>query len=178
LARCRLLPSRLTGSALPPRRRPFGCCSSLYTGLRIAELAGLDTGDVPLSARKGTVFVREGKGGDLHLLHETRDMIRLAAALAEEVGYSGSWLLGVHLERLSGHESEVVDLYSGGMLAQTTVFEAPMYSASTRASALELRDKPEEITGRLMRKLMRGLGTEVFLSQPPFGSTDQIQHPS
>ena len=105
---------------------------------------------------------------DLHLLHETRDMIRLVAALAEDVGYSGSWLFGVQLERLAGHVSEVADPYSGGILARANVFEAPGYSASTRASALEIRDKPGAITGRLMRKLLRGLGTEVFLSQPPF----------
>jgi integrase/recombinase XerC len=34
----------------------------LYTGLRLAELAALDTSDVKLSARKGVVIVRSGKG--------------------------------------------------------------------------------------------------------------------
>jgi integrase/recombinase XerC len=33
-----------------------------YTGLRIGECAALDQGDVFLSARKGTVIVRQGKG--------------------------------------------------------------------------------------------------------------------
>lgn len=33
----------------------------LYTGLRLAELVALDTGDVKLSARKGVVIVRSGK---------------------------------------------------------------------------------------------------------------------
>jgi integrase/recombinase XerC len=35
-----------------------------YSGVRVDELVSLDTGDVPLSARKGKVIVREGKGGD------------------------------------------------------------------------------------------------------------------
>jgi integrase/recombinase XerC len=35
-----------------------------YSGLRISELAALDLDDVPLSARKGRVMVRAGKGGD------------------------------------------------------------------------------------------------------------------
>lgn len=35
-----------------------------YSGVRVDELASLDEGDVPLSARKGKVIVREGKGGD------------------------------------------------------------------------------------------------------------------
>jgi site-specific recombinase XerD len=34
----------------------------LYTGLRLAELVALDTGDVKTSARKGIVVVRSGKG--------------------------------------------------------------------------------------------------------------------
>jgi site-specific recombinase XerC len=35
-----------------------------YSGVRVDELVSLDEGDVPLSARKGKVIVREGKGGD------------------------------------------------------------------------------------------------------------------
>ena len=35
-----------------------------YSGVRVDELVSLDDGDVPLSARKGKVIVREGKGGD------------------------------------------------------------------------------------------------------------------
>src|ERR1039457_4813518 len=34
-----------------------------YTGLRVSELTALDVDDVPLSARKGKVIVRSGKGG-------------------------------------------------------------------------------------------------------------------
>jgi integrase/recombinase XerC len=34
----------------------------LYTGLRLAELVALDVGDVRISARKGLVVVRSGKG--------------------------------------------------------------------------------------------------------------------
>ncbi len=35
-----------------------------YSGVRVDELVSLDEDDVPLSARKGKVIVREGKGGD------------------------------------------------------------------------------------------------------------------
>lgn len=35
-----------------------------YSGVRVEELVSLDEDDVPLSARKGKVIVREGKGGD------------------------------------------------------------------------------------------------------------------
>ncbi|WP_436759308.1 tyrosine-type recombinase/integrase [Streptosporangium sp. V21-05] len=37
--------------------------TGFYAGLRIAELAALDMDDVHLSARKGTLIVRYGKGG-------------------------------------------------------------------------------------------------------------------
>jgi site-specific recombinase XerC len=33
-----------------------------YTGLRVGELAALDTDDVAVSARKGLITVRSGKG--------------------------------------------------------------------------------------------------------------------
>ncbi len=35
-----------------------------YSGVRVDELVSLDEDDVPLSARKGKIIVREGKGGD------------------------------------------------------------------------------------------------------------------
>lgn len=93
---------------------------------------------------------------EVELLHETRDMIRLLAALSDDVGYAGSWLLGVQLNRLSGHVSQLADPFVDGRPAPAVPFEASDYSASTRASALELRNKPEAIVARLMRKLLRG----------------------
>ena len=106
---------------------------------------------------------------ELELLYETRDMVRLVAALSDDVGYVGSWLLGVQLDLLSGAVSQLADSFVGGELAPAETFEASGYSASTRAFGLELRNNPEAITGRLMRRLLRGLGTEWLLSRPPFG---------
>lgn len=46
-----------------PSRRDQAVASLLfYTGLRVGECATLDQGDVLVSARKGTVVVRQGKG--------------------------------------------------------------------------------------------------------------------
>jgi site-specific recombinase XerD len=39
-------------------------CLLFYSGLRVSELVALDVEDVPLSARKGKVLVRAGKGED------------------------------------------------------------------------------------------------------------------
>jgi hypothetical protein len=105
---------------------------------------------------------------DIQLLHETRDMIRLVSALSDEVGYTGSWLFGVQLDRLDGCSSQLADPYVGGPGTPSGVFQAPGYVQSTRASALEVRAQPSAITVRLMQGLLRELGTEVFVSQPPF----------
>jgi len=53
-----------------------------FTGLRVSELVGLDTSDVALSARKGRVTVRSGKG----------DAYREVALNAEVRGALEEWL--------------------------------------------------------------------------------------
>jgi hypothetical protein len=117
----------------------------------------------PLQAGKPIAMVFE-----VNLVHETRDMVRLVDALAEAVGYVGSWLLGVELDLPSGHVSQLTDQYMVPRFTPSDTFGAAKYRSTTRASALEVRDKPGLITARLMRKLLRGLGTEELLSQPPF----------
>ncbi|MDH3368487.1 MAG: tyrosine-type recombinase/integrase [Acidimicrobiia bacterium] len=46
----------------PSRRDGAIATMFLYTGLRLSELAGLEVGDVAVTARKGMVTVRSGKG--------------------------------------------------------------------------------------------------------------------
>jgi hypothetical protein len=105
---------------------------------------------------------------DWHLLFETRDMVQLVAALSDEVGYRGSWLLGIELDHLGGHMSQVNDPYMGGLiLAPGLVWEKADYSWATTATALAIRQEGDTITGRLLRQLLRGLGTEPLLDQLP-----------
>jgi hypothetical protein len=106
-------------------------------------------------------FVRE-----INVLFETWDMIRLVAALSEVVGYRGSWLLGVELDHLGGHMSQVTD--PGGFPGSGPVWEKASYSQATKAAALVVREQAAPLTARLLRQLLRGLGTEVLLSQAPF----------
>jgi hypothetical protein len=112
---------------------------------------------------RGPRFVREN-----NVLFETWDMIRLVAALSEAVGYRGSWLIGVELDHLGGHMSQVNDLTSGFIAGPSIVGEKARYTEATRASALQIRERAVTVTARLLRQLLRGLGTEVLLSQPPF----------
>jgi hypothetical protein len=46
--------------------------------------------------------------------------------------------------------------------------------AAMRATGLQLRSQAELITSRLLRKLLRGLGTEFLLAQSPFGQGGQL----
>ncbi|MDP9411814.1 MAG: tyrosine-type recombinase/integrase [Actinomycetota bacterium] len=62
-----------------------------YGGLRISELCGLEVEDVALSARKGRVVVRSGKGDsyrEVVLNSEVREA--LSGWLADRKGWSGS----------------------------------------------------------------------------------------
>jgi site-specific recombinase XerD len=57
----------------------------LYTGLRLAELVALDLGDVRVSARKGLVVVRSGKGGTGRRLSK-RSVDDVVRGLGENAG--------------------------------------------------------------------------------------------
>jgi hypothetical protein len=87
---------------------------------------------------------------DLNLMYQTRDVIRLVAALSDDVGYSGSWLLGVHLDQLYAHVSEVTDSY--GFPAGLGSWDGSDYTQTTRAAAVEIRENPAPIAARLMRR--------------------------
>lgn len=51
-------------------------------------------------------------------MHETHDMVRLVATLAERISYVGSWLLGVELDLPSGHVSQLTDESGVSWIAQ------------------------------------------------------------
>jgi|GEM_PF-2626269 len=116
-----------------------------------------------ISPELGPRFVRE-----INVLFETWGMIRLVAALSDLVSYRGSWLIGVELDHLGGHMSQVNDLSAGFISGSGIIWEKAGYSQVTRASALQIREKATAVTAWLLRQLLRGLGTEVLLSQAPF----------
>jgi hypothetical protein len=117
-----------------------------------------------LSVNNSVLFVR-----DLNLLFETWDMIRLIAALSDEIGYRGSWRFGVQLDHFGGHMSQVNDPAMGFVAGAGITWKAADYSRTTKATALEVGQKSTLVADRLLRQLLRGLGTEDLLNQPPFG---------
>lgn len=122
------------------------------------------SGSLPHS--QDILFVRE-----LSLMFETWDVLRLVATLSDAVGYRGSWLFGVEFVQLGGHMSQTSDPYSGFMAGSGITWDTAGYSATTKAAATEVREKPVLVVGRLLRRLMRGLGTEGLLERPPFSSS-------
>jgi len=108
------------------------------------------------------------------LLDEVVDMLYLIAALAGEVGYTGTWHIGAHLDRLRSHRSQLSDPYSGNgtWVLGGNGFDGTEYTRTTTASAAEIREKPHAVAVRLMRPLMRGLGSEAVLSNPPYLHAD------
>jgi hypothetical protein len=111
------------------------------------------------------LFIRE-----LNVLFETWDLTRLVAALSEEVGYRGGWLFGVELDHLGGHVSQTGDPSSGFISGTGITWETASYTQTVRAAASAVREHPKPIASRLLRQLLRGLGTEDLLNQLSFDS--------
>ena len=83
-----------------------------YTGLRVSELVALDMDDVPLSARKGKVIVRSGKGGNSREVPLVDPSGRAAQAEwnAERAGWPGGGTPALFLNRRGGRlSSRAVD---------------------------------------------------------------------
>lgn len=84
-----------------------------FAGLRVSELVGLDTGDVSISARKGRVIIRSGKGGayrEVALNAEVREALEGWFAERAEFPDAGSSALFVNRRggRLSSRSVDLI----------------------------------------------------------------------
>jgi len=79
-----------------------------YSGLRVAELVALDTDDVALSARKGTVTVRAGKNDDSRTVPLTDASAREAVSVykRERTDWAGADTAALFLNRRGGRLSD------------------------------------------------------------------------
>jgi len=80
----------LLASCVEPRETVI-VVLGVHTGLRCAELAGLEVGDVDLSGR--TVFVRRGKGGGSRVVPLSVEACQVVGRYVAELGLSGGPLL-------------------------------------------------------------------------------------
>jgi hypothetical protein len=63
--------------------------------------------------------------------------------------------------------SQVNDPVMGFVVGSGIKWKTADYSRMTKATALEVREKPRLVADRLLRQLLRGLGTEGLLDQLP-----------
>lgn len=80
-----------------------------------------------------------------------------AAEVGSRSGYHGTWVLGIHADRLRGLSSWV---HTGTFGNTAVLFDANDYREVTTASHLELVERPYAVVDRLVGRLLRGLGTE------------------
>ena len=101
------------------------------------------------------------------ILHFTRDMIRLVAALSGDAGYTGSWLLGVQLDHLYGARTRFTDAFE-----DSGTYQDHEYSSGLRVTSRQIHQQTEILADQLLRTLLRGFGTEFLLIQPPFPQSE------
>ncbi len=97
-----------------------------------------------------------------------RRLLMWASKYGEQIGYRGSWVLGVHVDGLAGLPSSFFADQFG--YRNPARFSAPVYEAVTTATTQELVGQPWAVTERLVGNLVWSLGTESqyrALLEPP-----------
>ncbi|MEV0725874.1 ATP-binding protein [Micromonospora purpureochromogenes] len=125
----------------------------------IVDLEVGDDGRLILFCGRGSDFPR---GQDQQFVLDavaalfTRGIAELAGQIGREYGYGGRWMLALGLTNLSGKmTSAALNGFGGGYVP----YSAERYIESTEAVTSELLAQPGAVTHRLIRRLMRGLGT-------------------
>lgn len=80
----------------------------------------------------------------------------IAALLAGESGYRGSWLLGIRMTKIRGLTSSSFYNSSG----QRATYDAEKFQEWTTASTIEVAASPGQVAARLTARLHRALGSE------------------
>jgi hypothetical protein len=98
---------------------------------------------------------------ETYLYDRLTDMLGLITELSDLVNYTGSWLLGIHVDQVRDRISQG----GNGQLFYTgpARYSADDYTASTRATPLQIAQTPHEVAKELLLRLFRGLGTASHL---------------
>lgn len=128
----------------------------------VLDLEISDSGRITLFAGGGSAVPRHVQG-DLQVLRESaalvlaRQVVVLAGDIGVATGYAGRWMLTLGISDTFGKFSSAGE--TALVMGRLTVpFSAPQYVQGTEAVTVELRDRPGAVTGRLMKRLLRGLG--------------------
>lgn len=86
-------------------------------------------------------------------------LVRWAKELGDRAGYHGSWVFGLHADRLRGLQSHLFrERHVFG--PEGVTYDADDYREVTTASRLEMAGQPEAVAERLVGRLTRALGTD------------------
>lgn len=104
---------------------------------------------------------------EINVVTLTRAVVSVAGRLAGSAGYGGSWLLAVGISDLRGKVSfsawrEDKEKTTWTKPAASTIwppFSATYYVQGTEAMTVELLDQPGTISRRLLRRLLRAIGS-------------------
>jgi hypothetical protein len=86
-----------------------------------------------------------------------RRLVAWATAIGDRTGWRGSWMLGVHCDRLRGRTS-AAHANSIRMFG-ATAYDELTFREVTRASHLEMQEHPNVVARRLIGRLVETLGT-------------------
>lgn len=117
-------------------------------------------GTVRLVSGRGTDLVASGSGERLAISVPTaagllRSVLAIAAALADQAGYDGTWTVAIGVDGLQG---AIDSSRAGGPAARyAPSYPDGDYQRTTTATTAELADTPGAVTGRLLLGLLRVL---------------------
>jgi len=86
---------------------------------------------------------------------ESGELLRLAAQVGKKYGYYGAWQIAVVTTGLDGAtSSKTVDSWGD----PGPIYTEPTYGKATEATFTELDTEPDNVTARLVLRLLRSLG--------------------
>ena len=107
---------------------------------------------------------------DSDLLWHVHAVARLVGVLAGEVGYTGSWLIGLEVHGLRGYVSERHHRSLGWHLGhEVQILDDDQYRRVTRVPTRDLQNDPFAVADVLTRSLLRNLDHEQLLDDPATG---------
>jgi hypothetical protein len=160
--------------ATAPERRPRGraLTSGLEPGRALPSLLTEDTirqivevtigedGDVVFGSARAVERASQPKLIRDHLIvGNTEHVVALALAISQMTGYVGSWNLAIAAGGLNGGQSaalHVLDSWGD----RHPVYSEDLYVQPATATFEELRDAPHTVANRLVRPLLRAIGSE------------------
>ncbi len=101
------------------------------------------------------------------LLHHIQAFLQLVAVMAHEVGYTGSWSIGLDVYNLRGFTSEInLGRRTLQVAFRLQILDQDHYRQTARVRTLDLQSGPFPVADSLIRPLLRGLDRENILLAP------------